>query len=49
LTARSGGQRDRVNANVMKDPRRASMMDPKSAPLDGKRMFRGEFKILVDA
>jgi uncharacterized protein YbaA (DUF1428 family) len=32
----------------MKDPRLGSMMDPKAMPFDGKRMFFGGFKILVD-
>lgn len=40
--------RDRVNAKVMKDPRLASMMDPKAMPFDGKRMFWGGFKGLVE-
>jgi len=33
----------------MKDPRLASMMDPKKMPFDAKRMFWGGFKTLVDA
>ena len=41
-------QRDRVNARVMKDKRLASMMDPKALPFDGKRMFWGGFKVLVN-
>ena len=41
--------RDRVNAKVMKDPRLAEMMDPKSMPFDGKRLIYGGFKILVVA
>jgi uncharacterized protein YbaA (DUF1428 family) len=40
--------RDRVNAKVEKDPRMASMMDPKAMPFDGKRMFWGGFKGLVE-
>ena len=32
---------------VMKDPRLAAMMDPKTLPFDGKRMFCGGFKLLV--
>ena len=40
--------RDRVNAKVMKDKRMAPMMDPKSFPFDGKRMFWGGFKVMVD-
>jgi uncharacterized protein YbaA (DUF1428 family) len=45
---KSRAHRDRVNAKVMKDPRLASMMDPKSAPFDVKRMAYGGFKVLVD-
>jgi uncharacterized protein YbaA (DUF1428 family) len=39
--------RDRVNEQVMKDPRIAKM-DPKSMPFDGKRMFWGGFEVLVE-
>ncbi len=39
--------RDRINKLVMADPRLAAMMDPKSMPFDGKRMFYGGFKTLV--
>jgi uncharacterized protein YbaA (DUF1428 family) len=46
---RSRAHRDRVNAKVMKDPRLASMMDPKAMPFDGKRMIYGGFKTLVTA
>ena len=45
---KSRAHRDRVNAKVMKDPRLAKMMDPKSMPFDAKRMVYGGFKILVD-
>ncbi len=44
----SRAHRDRVNAKVMKDPRLASMMDPKTLPFDGKRMIYGGFKTLVE-
>lgn len=44
----SRAQRDRVNAKVMKDPRLASMMDPKAMPFDGRRMFWGGFKPIVE-
>ena len=44
----SRAHRDRVNAKVMKDPRLANMMDPKAMPFDGKRMFWGGFKVLVE-
>ena len=44
----SRAQRDRVNAKVMSDPRLASMMDPKTMPFDGRRMFYGGFKTIVE-
>ena len=40
--------RDTIIAKVMKDPRLADMMDPKSMPFDGKRMFYGGFKTIVE-
>lgn len=49
IVYRSRAHRDRVNAKAMKDPRLADMMDPKAMPFDGKRMFWGGFKMLVDA
>jgi uncharacterized protein YbaA (DUF1428 family) len=49
IVYKSRAHRDRVNAKVMKDPRLAKMMDPKAMPFDGKRMFWGGFKVLVDA
>jgi uncharacterized protein YbaA (DUF1428 family) len=49
IVYKSRAHRDRVNAKVMKDPRLANMMDPKDLPFDGKRMFWGGFKVLVDA
>jgi len=49
ITFKSRAHRDRVNAKVMKDPRLASMMDPKSMPFDVKRMVYGGFTVLVDA
>ena len=39
--------RDRAMKKVMSDPRLADMMDPKSMPFDGKRMFWGGFKPIV--
>jgi uncharacterized protein YbaA (DUF1428 family) len=48
IVFKSRAHRDRVNAKVMKDPRLANMMDPKAMPFDGKRMFWGGFKVLVD-
>jgi uncharacterized protein YbaA (DUF1428 family) len=41
-------QRDRINEKVMQDPRMANMMDPKTMPFDGQRMFWGGFKVFVD-
>ena len=49
IVFKSRAHRDGVNAKVMKDPRLARMMDPKSMPFDPKRMAYGGFKILVDA
>jgi len=50
IVFKSRAHRDRVNAKVMKDPRLAKMMDPKSMmPFDVKRISYGGFKILVDA
>jgi uncharacterized protein YbaA (DUF1428 family) len=48
IAFKSRAHRDRVNAKVMKDPRLAKMMDPKSVPFDTKRMLYGGFKVLVD-
>ncbi|HSD40360.1 MAG TPA: DUF1428 domain-containing protein [Burkholderiales bacterium] len=48
IVYKSRAQRDRVNAKVMKDPRLKNMMDPKALPFDGKRMFWGGFKVLVE-
>jgi len=48
IVYKSRAHRDRVNAKVMKDPRLANMMDPKAMPFDGKRMFWGGFKVLVE-
>ena len=47
IVYKSRAQRDKVMARVMKDPRLASMMNPKSMPFDGKRMIWGGFKTLV--
>ncbi|MGH8579930.1 MAG: DUF1428 domain-containing protein [Gammaproteobacteria bacterium] len=48
IVYKSRTHRDRVNAKVMKDPRLAKMMDPKTMPFDGKRMFWGGFKTMVE-
>ena len=47
IVYKSRKQRDSVNAKVMKDPRILAM-DPKSMPFDGKRMFWGGFKSIVE-
>jgi uncharacterized protein YbaA (DUF1428 family) len=44
----SRAHRDRVNEQVMKDPRMTGM-DPAAMPFDGKRMFWGGFEVLVEA
>jgi uncharacterized protein YbaA (DUF1428 family) len=49
IVFKSRSHRDRVNKKVMKDPRLAKMMDPKSMPFDVKRMIYGGFQMLVDA
>lgn|SRR5687768_1961581 len=48
IVFKSRAHRDRVNAKVLKDPRIADMMDPKSMPFDGKRMVYGGFEMIVD-
>ena len=45
---KSRADRNRINKKVMKDPRLANMMDPKSMPFDMKRMAYGGFKSIVD-
>jgi uncharacterized protein YbaA (DUF1428 family) len=44
IVYKSRAHRDKVNANVMKDPR----MDSKSMPFDVKRMAYGGFKVFVE-
>ncbi len=39
--------RDRILEKVMTDQRLAKMMNPKTLPFDGKRMFWGGFKAIV--
>ena len=45
---RSRKHRDAVMAKVMADKRLEKYMDPKTMPFDGKRMFWGGFKAIVD-
>jgi uncharacterized protein YbaA (DUF1428 family) len=48
IVYRSRRDRDRVNAAVMKDPRMATLGNPKSMPFDVKRMAYGGFEVMVD-
>lgn len=48
IVYKSRKDRDRVNKLVMADPRLADMMDPKALPFDGKRMFWGGFKVMIE-
>jgi len=48
IVYKSRKHRDRVVAKVMKDPRITSMMGNGAMPFDGKRMFYGGFKVMVD-
>ena len=40
--------RDRIMKKVMEDQRLAAYMDPRALPFDGKRMFFGGFKPIVE-
>ncbi len=44
----SRAQRDRVNAKFMSDPRAKALMGKGMALFDGKRMFWGGFKTIVE-
>ena len=48
IVYKSRKDRDRINAKVMADPRLAAMMSSKDLPFDGKRMFWGGFKAVVE-
>lgn len=48
IVYKSKRDRDRINKAVMADPRLASMMTPEAMPFDGKRMFMGGFKAIVE-
>ena len=45
---KSREDRDAIMAKVMADPRLADMMSGSNMPFDGKRMFWGGFKSLVE-
>ena len=49
IAFKSRAHRDRVNAEVMKDPRIAGMCDPKDMPCDCRRMLYGGFKAVIEA
>ncbi len=40
--------RDKINQKVMADPRLKDLMDPKTMPFDGMRMFWGGFKSMIE-
>jgi uncharacterized protein YbaA (DUF1428 family) len=48
IVYKSRRDRDRIMKKVMEDPRLAKYMDPKAMPFDGKRMFWGGFKPIVE-
>ncbi|MBK8268525.1 MAG: DUF1428 domain-containing protein [Planctomycetes bacterium] len=48
IVYKSKAHRDKVNKQIMKDPRIAAMCDPKNMPFDCKRMAYGGFKTLVE-
>ncbi len=47
IVYKSRTERDRIDGQLMKDPRIANL-DPEAMPFDGKRMFWGGFEIPVD-
>lgn len=49
IVYKSRAHRDKVNANVMKDPRMHALCDPKDMPFDCARMLYGGFKTVVQA
>ena len=49
IVYRSRRHRDRVNTQVMKDPRIANLCDSKRMPFDCERMLYGGFKTIVEA
>ena len=48
IVYKSRADRDRIMGKVMKDSRLANMMNPKKLPFDGKRMFWGGFRTIVE-
>ena len=45
---KSRADRNRIVPKVMADPRLGAQMDPKKLPFDGKRMFWGGFKPIIE-
>lgn len=48
IVYKSRRHRDRVLKEVMQDPRLKPMMNPQAMPFDGRRMFWGGFKVVVE-
>lgn len=48
IVFKSKAHRNRVNAQVLKDPRLNCSSDPNGMPFDCKRMAYGGFRVLVD-
>ena len=48
IVYKSRAHRDKVNAQVMKDPRTSEGMDEKTMPFDVKRMIYGGFEVMVE-
>ncbi len=48
IVYKSRKQRDRIMKKIMVEPRFKKYMDPRNMPFDGKRMFWGGFKAMVE-
>ena len=48
IVYKSRAQRDRIMKKIMVEPRFRKYMDRKNMPFDGKRMFWGGFKAIVE-
>ena len=48
VTYKSRAHRDRVNKKVMNDPKLREMCESKNMPFDGKRLFWGGFKTIIE-
>jgi uncharacterized protein YbaA (DUF1428 family) len=48
IVYRSRQQRDQIMKKIMVEPRFSKYMDPKNMPFDGKRMFWGGFRTMVE-